>query len=133
MFWFLNAGAVVTKDVPAYAVVAGSPARIVKELDPDTLRAAAERGRALDLATVVDELLDEMRQRQPRPVRLIGVSAGALTDELAPRQLSLFDLTENETPERHVDQVVDKLADTLGSQAIYRGTSHQWLNRRRKR
>jgi thioredoxin-like negative regulator of GroEL len=33
---------------------------LVNQLDPDDLRAAAARGRHLDLATVVDVLLDEM-------------------------------------------------------------------------
>lgn len=32
----IGARAVVTKDVPAYAVVAGSPAKVVKMLDPET-------------------------------------------------------------------------------------------------
>lgn len=35
-FAVVAAGSVVTKDVPAYAVVAGSPARIVKERDAQT-------------------------------------------------------------------------------------------------
>ena len=32
------AGAVVTRDVPANVVVAGNPAQVVKELDPETPR-----------------------------------------------------------------------------------------------
>ena len=44
-------------------------------------------------------LLDEMRRREPRPVRFVwGVSLGSLTDRDAPRQMSLFDLTEKRKP-----------------------------------
>jgi acetyltransferase-like isoleucine patch superfamily enzyme len=36
---FVGAGAVVTKDVPARALVVGSPARVLREVDPAELRA----------------------------------------------------------------------------------------------
>jgi DNA polymerase-4 len=76
------------------------------------------------------QLLDEMRQRQPRPVRLIGVSVGSLTEPNAPRQLSLFDLSDNESSQHQVDQVVDELTTQLGKSAVYRAASHDWINRK---
>ena len=39
----VGAGAVVTRDVPAYSVVAGNPARVVKRLDPDSGEYVRER------------------------------------------------------------------------------------------
>jgi DNA polymerase-4 len=71
-----------------------------------------------------------MRIEQPRPVRLIGVSLGSLTDRDAPTQLSLFDLAENESSQKEVDKVVDGLRDTMGENAVYRATSHDWINRK---
>jgi DNA polymerase-4 len=74
-------------------------------------------------------MLEEMRSRQPRPVRLIGVSVGSLTEPDAPQQLSLFDLVEGESSQKQIDDVVDSLTDKLGSGAVYRGTSHRWIRR----
>ncbi len=76
------------------------------------------------------QLLDEMRARQPRPVRLIGVSAGSLSDKNSLKQMSLFDLREGETSQKRVDSVVDSLTDQLGGAALYRGTSHHWIRRK---
>lgn len=76
-------------------------------------------------------LLDEMRDKQPRPVRLLGVSLGGLTSEGGPRQLSLFDVQPGEGAQHTIDRVVDKLSDQLGDQSVYRGTSHHWVKRRR--
>ena len=76
-------------------------------------------------------LLNEMRREQPRPVRLIGVSAGSLTERNAPRQLQLFDLSEHQSDNRVIDQTIDKLRDQLGKHAVYRASSHAWLDRQR--
>lgn len=78
-----------------------------------------------------EQLLAEMRGRQPRPVRLIGVSVSSLTSSDAPRQLSLFDLREGETQSKQVDKVVDSLAETIGTDAVYRATSHNWVHRKK--
>ncbi len=75
-------------------------------------------------------LLDEMRSRQPRPVRLIGVSACSLTEPDAPRQLSLFDLSDNEASQQQLDKTVDQLTARLGKGAIYRAASHPWIQRK---
>ncbi|NND95772.1 MAG: DNA polymerase IV [Pirellulaceae bacterium] len=76
------------------------------------------------------DLLDDMRSKQPRPVRLIGVSVGSLTQPGEAKQLSLFDLDEGESSQREVDKVVDSLTDQIGSNAVYRATSHSWVHRR---
>lgn len=75
------------------------------------------------------KLLQQMRSQQPRPVRLIGISARSLTTRQAPRQMSLFDLSENETTQRKVDQVIDSLSQRIGDSAVYRATSHDWVRR----
>lgn len=77
-------------------------------------------------------LLSEMRQSQPRPVRLIGVSVGSLTQKAAPEQMSLFDLQPGETSQREVDKVVDALSDQLGSHSVYRATSHEWVQKKKR-
>lgn len=84
-------------------------------------------------ATILEtalSMLAEMRQEQPRPVRLIGVGAAGLTEKDHPEQLSLFDLTDKESSQKEVDKVVDELSDRLGSNAVYRATSHDWIKRK---
>lgn len=84
-----------------------------------------------EIIRAAEQLLAEMRRRQPRPVRLIGVSVGTLTDRDAPRQMSLFDLREGESRSKEVDKVVDSLTDQIGSDAVYRATSHRWVQRKK--
>ncbi len=76
-------------------------------------------------------LLAEMRALQPRAVRLIGISANSLTDPDQAEQMSLFDLAENESSQKDVDKVVDQLADQLGTNTVYRATSHDWIHRKK--
>ncbi|TWU51950.1 DNA polymerase IV [Rubripirellula reticaptiva] len=83
-----------------------------------------------EIYRVAESMLVEMRKREPRPVRLIGVSVGSLSGKNAPQQLSLFDQSEGETNQREVDKIVDQLRDKIGEQAVYRATSHQWIHRK---
>ncbi len=78
-------------------------------------------------------LLKELRAEQPRPVRLIGVSAGSLSDRQPAEQLSLFDVQGNETAERAIDEVADRLRAKLGESKIHRGSSHVWAGRKTDR
>lgn len=97
-----------------------------------TFSRARKLPRATDATDVITsvavELLEELRTRQPRPVRLIGVSLGALTPRDAPRQMSLFPLDEHE--HRDVDQVLDAISDRIGGDPVYRATSHRWKRRK---
>ena len=68
---------------------------------------------------LVSELLREMRQRQPRGVRLLGVSVSHLTDGNAPQQLMLFDQEVDQANSR-VDQLADTIAEKLGKDRLYR-------------
>ena len=85
-----------------------------------------------EMLEIALELLQEMREREPRPVRLIGVSMGGLSHENRPEQMSLFELSEAATTEKNLDRVVDQLADQIGSNAVYRATSHDWIHRKKK-
>lgn len=78
------------------------------------------------------ELLSEMRRRQPRGVRLLGVTASQLTDAKAPQQLFLFD-QESEAASHRVDQLADTIAAKLGKDGLYRASSHRWLQEKRER
>lgn len=80
------------------------------------------------IIAVAIELLEEMRSRQPRPVRLIGVSLGSLTQRDAPQQLSLFEIDEGE--HREVDKVIDAISDRMGGDPVYRAVSHRWVKRK---
>jgi DNA polymerase-4 len=79
------------------------------------------------------DLLEDMRRLQPRPVRLIGVSVGSLTQPGAAKQMSLFDLDDGESSQREVDKVVDSLSDQIGTNTVYRATSHSWVQRRKSK
>ncbi|WP_168563736.1 DNA polymerase IV [Crateriforma spongiae] len=78
-------------------------------------------------------LLEEMRQRQPRPVRLIGVSLGGLTDVRPVRQMSLFDDETHQADQRAIDRVSDNLRDAMGDGVIHRASSHVWSQRRKQK
>ncbi|MGD2070076.1 MAG: DNA polymerase IV [Gemmatimonadota bacterium] len=68
-------------------------------------------------------LLDELRARRRRPVRLLGIALSGLEDAEAPRQLGLFEeagRTETER-DRAISRVVDHLRDRFGDDAIAPG------------
>lgn len=81
----------------------------------------------IDTAT---QMLHSMRQDEPRPVRLIGVALSSLNSADAPHQLLLFEDEQQRQAERSIDRVADQLKTRLGKQSIYRGSSHQWRNRK---
>ena len=73
-------------------------------------------------------LLNELAVRHPQPIRLLGVSVGNLNDE-GTRQLDLFQAEKDDESQKAVDQVVDQLTDRIGSNSVYRATSHTWIHR----
>ncbi|TWT87942.1 DNA polymerase IV [Neorhodopirellula pilleata] len=79
---------------------------------------------------VACELLTEMRERQPRGVRLIGVSLGGLSQIDAPQQMSLFAEESGEASETKVDRLSDQVSGLLGQRGLYRASSHQYIERK---
>ncbi len=73
-------------------------------------------------------LLEELVAKHPQPVRLLGVSVGNLTEQET-RQLDLFESEEGGDPQKAEDEVVEQLTDQIGSNSVYRATSHSWINR----
>lgn len=101
----------------------------VKLRDPDfttrqaghTLPEAVESDAAV--YATARALLDQLRARRRRPVRLLGVALSGLEDAEAPRQLGLFEeagRTETER-DRAISRVVDHLRDRFGDDAIAPG------------
>lgn len=83
-----------------------------------------------DILQVALKLLDTMREQEPRPVRLIGVSLASLVSGDTAVQMSLFDDQQQKQAQRTVDDVVDQLAKKLGEKTVYRAASHHWRNRK---
>ena len=81
---------------------------------------------------VAETLLMEMRQRQPRGVRLIGVSLGSLSEIDAPQQLSLFAEESGEAADNAVDRLSDRVSGLLGQKGLYRASSHGYIDRKSK-
>ena len=85
-----------------------------------------------DIFHVAEALLLEMRQRQPRGVRLVGVSLGSLSEIDAPQQLSLFAEESGQAGESKVDRLSDQISDMMGKNGLYRASSHGFIHRKDK-
>ena len=75
-------------------------------------------------------LLLELRAQHPDPIRLLGVSVGNLTADSV-QQLNLFDMQNGQGPGQAIDEVVDELSEQIGSNSLYRATSHDWIKQGR--
>ncbi|MCC9644410.1 DNA polymerase IV [Rhodopirellula sp. JC740] len=84
----------------------------------------------LEILKVAETLLAEMRQRQPRSVRLLGVSLGGLSEADAPKQMNLFAEESGDEASSKVDSLSDEIASKLGKHSVYRASSHQWVDRK---
>ena len=73
-------------------------------------------------------LLQELAIDHPKPIRLLGVSLGNLTDK-GSVQLDLFPSADDDESQKAVDQVVDQLSEQLGKDSVYRAASHSWIKR----
>lgn len=78
------------------------------------------------------DLLREMRQRQPRGVRLLGVSVSNLSSANQLQQMLLFD-QEATVANNAVDRITDKIAAKIGGDRLYRASSHNWIQSKNKR
>ena len=76
------------------------------------------------------ELLRQMRERQPRGVRLLGVRLSSLSAAGAPMQMSLFG-AETQNASEAADRLTDAVTDRMGKHQIYRASSHGWVRRDR--
>lgn len=83
-----------------------------------------------EIFQVATALLMEMRSRQPRGVRLIGVSLGSLSEIDAPQQMSLFGDQSGEASETKLDRLSDKVSGMLGQRGLYRASSHGYIDRK---
>ncbi len=82
-----------------------------------------------EIFAVARGLLLQMRERQPRGVRLLGVSLGSLSAAGAPMQMSLFGATDGQVASQAADRLTDAVTDRLGKHQIYRASSHGWVRR----
>lgn len=85
-----------------------------------------------EIFRVAESMLMEMRERQPRGVRLIGVSLGSLSEIDAPQQLSLFAEESGEAADTAVDRLSDRVSGLLGKKGLYRASSHGYIDRKEK-
>jgi DNA polymerase-4 len=90
--------------------------------DFETITRSATLEQATDLTdalrTAAAGLFDRWAESSFRPVRLIGMTAGRLSEDGA--QLALFGAAETER-KRRLDRTLDSLHDRFGSRAIRRG------------
>ena len=74
-----------------------------------------------EIGETATEMLEQIMQDQPSPVRLLGVGVSGFGGDRQ-RQLSLFDEAQHQSEQR-IDETTDEIRNRFGSGALRRGSS----------